>query len=228
MRQASKRQLRLRILHSLVGRNFRELKELSSLVEGFLKKEYKSILIRADKEITDDLPEETASFLAESYAEDLQRIEDVFPRIQRYSMFITAMSMIEGSIITLCKGTKQIFNLNKDFNPKKPNVINRGIEYLVKNLSIKTDRYKHYIEFVDSLRKVRNCIVHSEGRVAARSDESDIRSFVASIPTLGIDRYDRILVLEGFIDISIHEADLLLQRLFDSIRKRQTIAQQRD
>ncbi len=166
------------------------------------------------------LPEDERYFLAECYAEDLQKTEEVFPRIQRYSLFITAMSMIEGSIVILCRGAKQIFNLNDELNTKKSNVINRGIKYLEEKLGISTNEYKDYIDFVDSLRKIRNCIVHSEGRVSERNDESAIRCFVSTIPTLEIDKFDRILILEGFIDSSTHTANLLIQRLFDSVRSK--------
>ena len=218
MTQYDKKQLMLSHLRSLIDNDLHELKELSSLVENFLRKEFHSTLERAEKEIADDLPEDEQYFLEACYSEDLQKIEKLFPRIQRYSLFTTAMSMIEGSVVTLCRGAKQIFNLTEEFDTKKPNVINRGIKYLENNLGIITNRYKHYIAFVDSLRKVRNCIVHEEGRVSGTKDESDIRSFISSIPTIELDKFDRIVILEGFIDSSSHTANLLIQRLFDSIR----------
>lgn len=220
MRQIDKKSLHLNHLRSLIENDIRELMDLSSLVESVLKKEYKSTLALANKDITDNLPEDERYFLEACYAEDLQKIQEVFPRIQRYSLFITAMSMIEGSIVTLCRGAKQIFNLKEEFDPKKPDVVNRGIRYLEGHLEINTKTYKYYIEFVDSLRKVRNCIVHSEGRVKGRNDESDIRSFVSGIPTIDIDKYDRILILDGFVHNSMHTANLLVERLFESLRKK--------
>ena len=33
-----------------------------------------------------------------------------------------------------------------------------------------------------------------------------------------LDKFDRIVILEGFIDSSSHTANLLIQRLFDSVR----------
>ena len=220
MGQIDKKSLHLSHLRSLIDNDIHELKDLSFLVENFLEKEYKSILARADEEITDELPEDEKYFLIGCYSVDIQKIEKVFPRIQRYSLFVTAMSMIEGSIITLCRGAKQIFNIEEEFNTKKPNVINRGIKYLEDHLGINTVRYKGYVDFVDSLRKVRNCIIHSEGVVSERNDESDIRNFISGIPTIGIDINDRIVISNGFVDKSMHTANLLIQRLFDSIKKK--------
>jgi len=218
MTQYYDKQLMLSHLRSLIDNDLHELKEFSSLVENFLRKEFHSTLKRAEKEVVDDLPEDQKYFLEACYSEDLQKIEKLFPRIQRYSLFTTAMSMIEGSVVMLCRGAKQIFNLTEEFDTTKPNVIKRGIQYLEKNLGIITDRYKYYIEFVDSLRKIRNCIVHEEGRVTGRKDESDIRNFISTMPTIELDEFDRILILKGFIDSSSHTANFLIQRLFDSVR----------
>ena len=217
MRKIDKKSLHLRHLRSFIDNDIHELNELSFLVENFLKQEYKSTLARANKEITSDLPKDERYFREACYAEDLQKIQEVFPRIQRYSLFITAMSMIEGSIVTLCRGAYQIFNFKEEFDTMKPDVINRGIKYLKKHLKINTTRYRNYIDFVDSLKKVRNCIVHSEGRIGERKG---IRSFISDIPTIDIDKYDRVVILDGFVHNTMHTANLLLQRLFESIRKK--------
>ncbi len=221
MAQYNKKQLILSHLRSLIDNDLDELKELSSLVERFLKKEFQSTLEKAKREMTDELPEDEKYFLEACYSEDLQKIEILFPKIQRYALFTTAMSMIEGSVVTLCRGVKEVFNLTDKFDSSKPNVINRGIKYLEENLGIITDNYKYYIDFVDSLRKVRNCIVHAEGRVSGGKDESEIRRFISTIPTIELDEFDRILIFEGFIDSSSHEANLLIQRLFDSVRSKE-------
>jgi hypothetical protein len=123
----------------------------------------------------------------------------------------------------LCGGVRQIFELEDCFDQRKSDVINRGIKkYLKKHLCIDTSGYTDLIELVDSFRKLRNCIVHSKGRIAWRTEkeEADLRKLIESTPTLEINHYGQIVILEGFIEISMHNAKLLVQRLLESIREK--------
>lgn len=221
--EKNRRQLILRHVQSIALSNFPDLEEFLERIEYFLKRERKSILKRAKERITNDLPNDVASSLWEDYGVELGQFENTFPGILRYSLFTMLMSMTEASIVTLCHGVRQIVKLEKFFNQRKSDVINRGIKkYLKKHLCIDTSGYTDLIELVDSFRKLRNCIVHSKGRIAWRTEkeEADLRKFIESTPTLEINHYGQIVILEGFIEISMHNAKLLIQRLLESIREK--------
>ncbi|MCK4619123.1 MAG: hypothetical protein KAT52_04205 [Desulfobacterales bacterium] len=221
--EKNRRQLILRHVQSIALSNFPDLEEFLERIEYFLKRERKSILKRAKERITNDLPNDVASSLWEDYGVELGQFENTFPEILRYSLFTMLMSMTEASIVTLCHGVRQIFKLEKSFNQRKSDVINEGIKkYLKKHLCIDTSGYTDLIELVDSFRKLRNCIVHSKGRIAWRTEkeEADLRKFIESTPTLEINHYGQIVILEGFIKISMHNAKLLVQRLLESIREK--------
>ena len=221
--EKNRRKLILRHVQSIALSNFPDLEEFLERIEYFLKRERKSILKRAKERITNDLPNDVASSLWEDYGVELGQFENTFPGILRYSLFTMLMSMTEASIVTLCHGVRQIFKLEKSFNQRKSDVINRGIKkYLKKHLCIDTSGYTDLIELVDSFRKLRNCIVHSKGRIAWRTEkeEADLRKFIESTPTLEINHYGQIVILEGFIKISMHNAKLLVQRLLESIREK--------
>ena len=68
-------------------------------------------------------------------------------------------------------------------------------------------------------KKVRNCIVHSKGSIDERKDELDIRSFISDIPTIDIDKYGRVVILDGFVHNTTHTANLLSHRLLEVIYK---------
>lgn len=226
MKRIDKRRVWLSTLRSLFKHDIEDIKELSDLTERILKKEYKSIIARADKEITDDLPEFDKRFIAECYAEDVDKVQEVFPRILRYSLFVTSMTKLECDIVSLCKGTQKIFALSADFNPKPPNVISRAIEYLKKHLGINTKKFSHYTELIEKYRMVRNCIVHSEGDITERGkDEPFLRQFIADSPTLNIDRYNRIILLEGFVTGAAHSTELLWDRLLNAIKEKLDVQQ---
>ena len=228
MNEIDRRRVRLRCLRSIFYDEVAYIKELTSLTEHFLKEEYQSIIDRADKEITKDLPEFENRFIAECYAEDVDKIQEVFPRILRYSLFVTSMTKLECAIVSLCKGTKHIFGLSDDFSPKPPYVISRGLEYLKDQLGINTEKFRHYIELMEKYRMVRNCIVHSEGDITERDkDEPLLRQFIAESPTLDIDRHNRIILLEGFVTGAAHTSDLLWERLLNAIKEKIDVQQHR-
>ena len=214
-----RRQLSLRTLESIALSAFPDFKDFLEHTEYFLKKEKKSIIKEAKERITDDLSKDEASYLWEDYGAELGQFKDTFPQILRYSLFIMLMSMTENSIVTLCHGARQTFELEENFNQRRGVVINRGIEYLNKNLCIDTSGYTDLIGLADSLRKVRNCIVHSEGRIAWRTEEeeADLRKFIESTSMLEINHYGQIVILEGFVENSMNSAKLLIQRLLESI-----------
>lgn len=219
----NRQQLRLRIGQSIAFSDFPDFKEFLEYTENFLRNTKRSIVINAKERITDELPEEQTSALWEDYGVEIGQFEKTFPQILKHSLFITLMSMAEDSITTLCGVAWQAFNLEKEFDQSGPKVINRGIEYL-KNppLSIDMSEQADLIEFVDSLRKLRNCIVHSRGRVDFRKkeEERELREFVASTPTLKIDNFEKIVMIDGFIDESTEKTKTLIQWLFRSVEKK--------
>jgi hypothetical protein len=83
------------------------------------------------------------------------------PTILRYSLFTTLMSMTEASIVGLCSIVRHIFG-KEPFNRRGNNVIKRAIEYL----EIEDNEYKDFLDVVNSLRDLRNCIVHSQGYIS--------------------------------------------------------------
>jgi hypothetical protein len=226
MNEIDKRRVRLSCLRSGIHDHNAYIKELSYLVEHFLKEEYQSIIKRANSEIAKDLPEFEKSFIAGCYGEDVDKVKEVFPRMLRYSLFVASMSKLESDIISLCKRSQKIFGFLSTFKTKPPNVINRGIDYLIEQLGISTRKFRHYIKLVDNYRLIRNCIVHSEGDITERGDEEPLlRRFIARSSTLTIDRHNRIILLEGFVAGVSHSTELFWDRLLDAIKEKLDIHQ---
>lgn len=215
-------QLILRQIQSIAFLNFPDLEEFIDYTERFLELEQKSIHKKANDEITDDLPKDVAASILEDYAVQLGQFEGSFPQILRFSLFITLMATIENSIVTLCHGVRQLLELKEMFSQRGPNVINRAIKYLKKYASIDTNRYDDLIGFVDKLRMLRNCVVHSKGRIGWRTEEEEtaLRNFIEDTHTLEINYYGKIVMLEGFIENSTEVAKLLIQKLLESIREK--------
>ena len=74
------------------------------------------------------------------------------------------------------------------------------------------------IKNIDMFRRIRNCIVHSEGKNTDPVPE-EIRDYCNRIPTLSLDDQDRIILSEGFVSIALHIIRQFLNDLLESSKK---------
>ena len=96
------------------------------------------------------------------YENDFLQLQEEFPRLQRYALFTTAMATVETNVVALCHTLKD--NMSLTINYKKPhaNIVSNSINYLKKHAQVDITRISYDIDKMDMLRRIRNCIVHSE------------------------------------------------------------------
>ena len=163
-----------------------------------------------------------AESIGEDYAIQLDQFERSFPQILRFSLLVTLMNTVEDSIVTLCHGVRQILGLREKFKLRGSDVIKRAIKYLERNTGIDRKEYEDLYNFVDNLRNLRNCVVHSKGNIRWRkpAEQTALRGFIEGTSTLEINCYDKTVILEGFIEKSTKDAKKLIEKLIELIRKK--------
>lgn len=194
--------------------------ELARFIENALQTERKRRESDAAKKLSSVNDENEASLLAEFYAEDIFQVETDFPRLQRYALFASLMSMVEANIIGLCRTARRIFSISKDFKDNTPGVIARGVEYLENQVGIDTSKCKYYINLSQNLNLIRNCIVHVEGSLKNRKDTDTIKNFIKDITVLDIDKHERIVLNKGFVENSTQEMHTFFDCLYDALAKK--------
>lgn len=199
--------------------DFQNLNELAGFVEHAMQSELARRTQTAEKVIASIADEIEKGFLAECHAEEIIQVEKEFPRIQRYALFTTAMCLIESYITELCKAAQKMGLTTEDFSNQSPGVIPRGIEYLQNKAAIDLSRHCYYIDLAASLVSLRNCIVHDNGEVRCRRGADAIREFVSHIPTLSIDKRDRLELKPGFIENMSHEMHMFIDLILERMRK---------
>jgi len=202
------------------SRDRERLEELSRFVEDALHTERKRRVSHMAKRLSAVTDEEEAGFLTEVYAEDIFQVETDFPRIQRYALFVSLMSMVESNVIGLCRTSGRIFTIPKEFKESTPRVVERGVEYLENQVGINMSRFKYYINLSKILNHIRNCIVHVEGSLKNRKEACPLKDFIKDTPTLDIDKHERIVLNKGFVENSTHEMHTFLDRLYDELVKK--------
>lgn len=189
--------------------------ELLSFVEDALHTEQKRRESYVVQKLSALKDENNALLLAEFYAEDIYQVEIDFPRLQRYALFVSLMSMLESNLVGFCRTACRIFFISKDFDGTRPGVIKRSMEYLERDVGIDTSQFKYYIDLSINLNHIRNCIVHDEGSMRNRKDSEIIKDFIKDKATisLDLDKHERIFLNKGFVECYLQK----VHKFFDCI-----------
>ena len=229
LKKKKDRQVYLSITGIQIYLELDRLAALTALVESSLRQEsisakenIKREIAKVEHEMAGIDSKEEAELLDGWYPYDLDDLDYQFPRIHRYSMLMTTMSVFEGNVKFLCRRIRQIFDIPNEFNEASFAVIKRGIKYFEEKLSINTNQYQHQKKFIKSTTYIRNCLVHGEGYLDRCHYSEEIRGFInqpiqafdEEVQLLEIDNKERIVIKEGFIEIVIHEWKSLLKGLF--------------
>ncbi|MFV9645060.1 MAG: hypothetical protein ACNYWU_04485 [Desulfobacterales bacterium] len=193
------------------------LEELSKLVEAALTRECVALADKIEAQKA-DLSQEESEHLDVWHKIDFLRLQEDFPRLQRYAMFTTAMAAVEANVVALCYVLKENIGLTVEFKKSQSNIISNALKYLEKQAMVDMIRLSHDIKNIDMFRRIRNCIVHSEG-TNTDSVPEEIRDYCNRIPTLCIDDQNRIILSEGFVSIALHIIRQFFNGLLESSKK---------
>lgn len=195
--------------------NHERFLELSMFVEDSLESQYNKIISELDSFQVNDVEQTTN--IAEFYADDILLFREEFPRLQRYALFVSLVSMVEANIIRLCNVASRVFPISKKFNSNGPSVIRRGITFLEDNIGIDISRLSKYIFIAQNLVYIRNAIVHSQGSFKNRKEKDDLIKFIKNKKYLGIERHEKIVLKKGSIEyyaFKMHLFNKLLEKAF--------------
>jgi len=202
-----------------ISHDLERLEEFSCFIEDALRKELRRIKSKAIKELQNSHDAFNNKIIAESYAEDIFQIETDFPRLQRYALFVSLMSLVESTIVGLCQTTKRLFNVSEDFNAAKPRVIDRGVSFVKRHAKIDVNNLIKDLKLLQNLSQIRNCIVHAQGSLKTWRNADIIKNLIKSktLPNLTCDNHDRIVFKQGFIEKHIKKIHKFLEVLLSKI-----------
>jgi len=216
--------MRFYLIMSTVNRNLGDIKELLELSESMLGRQCVQLAKRLKKE-SENSSEQEREFLGGWYADDFIQLQEIFPRIQRYSLFTTVMSSAESDLYRICIAIQNLQQTTKKFKKPGNNIIKGCIEYLEKCCGVDLSKII-YITEIDMYRRIRNCIVHSEGK-NSDSKPFEVETYCQKKPTLSIDRYGYIVIEENFLQIAMHVITEFFKSLIVECRIKLTAQQRR-
>jgi hypothetical protein len=202
-----------------IHHQFDGLQNACEFLENAIAKETKRRHRHAHRERHGKTIEEQA-FMSVAIEDNLFEIERDFPRIVRYSLFVTMMSVTEACLVRLCRVARRRLEITDEFNEQRVDVIQRALKYLKNKAGIDTSTMLYYQKLADSLRKLRNAITHTDGCIKGRHDEASIRTYATQTTGVKIDKGDNIVLSDRFVANNAHGMKKLIILLHDKLKKR--------
>jgi hypothetical protein len=146
-------------------------------------------------------------------------LSEVFPRIVRHSIFVTAYGFLEQTLLALCRHLEREHHHPVALADLKGEGIELARTYLKKvhgitfpDQSVEWNRLSWY-------RKVRNCLVHNDGRIPSGGKGQPIRDFFSANSALGsVDRLGGISLTPAASDDIIAMIRVFLDQLLSLIK----------
>lgn len=199
---------------------FDRLQKLCAFLEKAISKEAKRRDAHGQRQLKGIKDEVEQEFRSVDIDDSLFEIKRDFPRIVRYSLFVSMMSTTEACLVRLCRVAHRRLEITDEFNEKGSDVIQRALEYLHSKASLDTSRMCYYKELADSLRNLRNAITHSEGYITGRVDEEPIRAYCTEATTATIDERNNIVLSDRFVTNNAHGMRRLIIQLHGKLKKK--------
>lgn len=153
----------------------------------------------------------------EEYCSDywiyLQELEFVHMRMHRYSAILALYSYLESSLQKLCFTYEEKFQCPISVTELSGDGVERCTKYIKKVAGINCKSPNHIWESVETLNKVRNCIMHGAGDATLiRSSTSFIKKIEHDKDLYFIDKY-LLMIPDEFIIRMISDVETFLLRL---------------
>lgn len=166
---------RLRALAA--GLRAQEITNVAAFTEESITRHLQELRNGYEERVRDKLPEDAVDDYIEHGIEEW-RVGDVFARTLRFSLFVTMYSFLEADLHHLCLDLQLAANLTIGPSEIAGKGITRSQTYLKKIVGINfPDQDKTWSKISD-YNQVRNCIVHSGGRVNDGNAAARLRKIV--------------------------------------------------
>ena len=193
-----------------------EIEELQEYIQNFerwfenesirLKRMYKEKIKKYSK---------LDPFEEDFFAEEYERIKK-FQRYFRYSVIILIFSILEYLLEEICNIVKCFKNLSLNPNDLKGQGIERAKNFIRKACKIPFPSDSSEWKFIQDLLKVRNCIVHTNGKVDEYKDPEKLKDVINRINELDSDEHGYVIIKKELLPKLLNNIKELLGKVCES------------
>jgi len=207
-----------------------EAKTLDERYDAEVRKaiEDKERIICGDYTLPGQLSEEELGALEYYFGEACRELEDIFPNILRRSFFVAIYSLIEAQLNEICyeqERTKELPWPLEKVKKAPDRSIQRAKVYLMDVAKIRFPESSEWEELM-KYKKLRNCIVHNEGRLEGlpkkyEEVKEELKQYISGNPNLALKPHDdEIIFHKGFCEEVLQVSRRFFTKLFAALRSK--------
>ncbi|MCK9374624.1 MAG: hypothetical protein M0P73_00580 [Syntrophobacterales bacterium] len=208
-----KRGLFVAQLTSYLNFHFEELRDYFDSVRQLIKKEEKRI---ADwsKSQTEKLSREETEVFYDRYSEDYLKFRDLFPSIQRDSIFIAIYAELEEALKFVCSAVASEISIDVQVYRWRGGILERIESCFKNNIGIEFPPDGNLWDKIIKIRNIRNTIVHNGSWLYEQNDRDK-----EIIDYIDIEKENIILIKrdDGGIFYKIQLTDAYIFGVLDSL-----------
>ena len=192
-----------------------EFRSYTSEIESKFESDKIALAARYDKS-AEDLSEEDIRAIDDYFSDDYYMIDEIYTGQYRKSTLVSIYSFLEHSMNGLCRHLSARHSYPVKIEDLKGDGIIRAKLYLEKLASVDFQPLNGEWSELQTLNKIRNCIVHSEGDIKA-SSKADLDKLIANTKFLNL-RNERYIVIDRpYIDGCITTIENFLGELYQQV-----------
>lgn len=150
------------------------------------------------------------------HSDELWKFDEVFPKILRNSFLVTCHSYLEHKLNDYCRYLRKDHALLLDVNDLKGSGIERASKYLKLVAKLDFPDTNHSWNEIMYLNKIRNFIVHNEGRLNDSKKAKAVRDYISRhSDLLSLDERETIILTGGYCKYIID----ILMAFFNTFNK---------
>ena len=175
-----------------------EIEELQEYIQNF-ERWFEDGLIRLKKMYEEKMKKYSKLDLFEGdfFAEEYEKIKR-FWRYFRYSVIVLIFSILEHLLEKICNIVKHFKGLSLNPSDLKGQGIERAKNFIRKACKIPFPSDSSEWKFIQDLLKVRNCIVHVNGKIDEYKEPDELKNVINRISGLDSDEYGYVMIKKNF------------------------------
>lgn len=201
---------------SVIRRNLADLRSFVEHSEHLLEKEGTSLSRRMNKQAR-RLPPSRRNEVVDWFDEEIHNLQETFPRIQRYSIFVLLMGTIEHELNWICECARRAWKTDLKDNDLAGHGIYRSVDYLTKVCQFRIAKdATSPLQYLITFQQLRNVIIHNGGHIK-EEERKRFEAYRTHNPHFTVSASGNIVLTDQFLYAVIQTAQDFVLILFAQI-----------
>lgn len=206
-----------KILAQVVKQNtrkkFEDFRNYTLVVESKFSQDKSKLEVQYHKQ-SKDLTDEELHYIHDYFSDEYHQIENIYIGMYRKSTLISIYTLLESSLHDLCEHLCRLNAYSESVTESRGEGVKRSINYLKKWAGVDITPINSSWAHISSMAKLRNCIVHCDGKISTYKLKKDIENIVCNNNDLSLVDVGRLSLNRRYLDVTINEIEVLLDSIY--------------